>query len=71
MSCTLRRRAAQADPLHRLWLSGYQTQNKPLVAHVTAMNQARKAAMKASAAFVSTPVRPPHCAVTATATTDP
>ena len=71
VSRTLRRRAAHADPPRRLWLSGYHTQNKPLVAHVTALNQARKAAIKASSAFVSTPVCPPRCAATATATTEP
>jgi alpha-amylase len=41
----------------RLWLSGYETKNKPLVAHVTSLNHARKAAINASSSFLTTPVR--------------
>ncbi|KAF8583476.1 glycoside hydrolase family 13 protein [Ramaria rubella] len=47
------------DPHNReaLWLSGYETQNKPLVAHVTALNRARKAAIAASSSFLTTPMK--------------
>lgn len=46
----------------RLWSSGYLTQNKPLVMHVTTLNQARKAAINASSSFLTTPVRMPTSA---------
>ncbi|KAJ7193425.1 glycoside hydrolase family 13 protein [Mycena pura] len=42
------------DPSNReaLWLSGYET-NKPLVAHVTALNAARKLAIARNASFLT------------------
>ncbi|KAJ7691345.1 glycoside hydrolase superfamily, partial [Mycena rosella] len=48
-----------ADPANReaLWLSGYET-NKPLVAHVTALNVVRRLAIKANASFLAGQVRP-------------
>ncbi|KAJ7473969.1 glycoside hydrolase family 13 protein [Mycena latifolia] len=47
-----------ADPANReaLWLSGYET-NKPLVAHVKALNAVRKLAVAANASFLTGGVR--------------
>ncbi|KAF8532746.1 glycoside hydrolase superfamily [Gautieria morchelliformis] len=51
--------SGSGDPNNReaLWLSGYQTQNKPLLTHVTSLNQARKAAINASSTFLTTPMK--------------
>jgi len=59
------RRAVPTHPdasLYRLWLSGYQTRDKSPVAHVTALVQVFKTAIKASNAFLSTPVHLPPSA---------
>ncbi|KAF5348030.1 hypothetical protein D9758_010052 [Tetrapyrgos nigripes] len=44
------------DPANReaLWLSGYSTQNKPLLNQITALNAARKAAISANPKYTST-----------------
>ncbi|KAJ7115322.1 glycoside hydrolase superfamily [Mycena epipterygia] len=46
--------AGGADPSNReaLWLSGYET-NKPLVAHVKALNSARKSAIAGNSSFLT------------------
>ncbi|THU85366.1 hypothetical protein K435DRAFT_970758 [Dendrothele bispora CBS 962.96] len=45
-----------SDPDNReaLWLSGYNTENKPLLTHVTKLNAARKAAISSNPDFLST-----------------
>ncbi|THU96594.1 GH13 alpha-amylase precursor [Dendrothele bispora CBS 962.96] len=45
-----------SDPANReaLWLSGYNTDNKPLLTHVTKLNAARKAAISSNPNFLST-----------------
>jgi alpha-amylase len=44
------------DPNNReaLWSSGFNTQNKPLLTHVTSLNAARKQAISASSSFLTT-----------------
>ncbi|KAF8527799.1 hypothetical protein JB92DRAFT_3093167 [Gautieria morchelliformis] len=57
-SYTTARSKATGDPNNReaLGLSGYQTQNKPLLTHIMSLNQARKAAIDASSTFLTTPI---------------
>ncbi|KAJ3843630.1 GH13 alpha-amylase precursor [Lentinula raphanica] len=44
------------DPANReaLWLSGFNTENKPLVTHVKTLNAARKQAISANSSFLTT-----------------
>ncbi|KAF9074062.1 glycoside hydrolase superfamily [Rhodocollybia butyracea] len=44
------------DPSNReaLWLSGFDTENKPLLTHVTTLNAARKQAISANSSFLTT-----------------
>lgn len=45
----------------RLWFASFQTQNKPLVDHVTKLNAVRKACIAADSKFLSTQVRMEAC----------
>ncbi|KAK0497870.1 glycoside hydrolase family 13 protein [Armillaria luteobubalina] len=47
-----------ADPANReaLWLSGYQTSDKPLMDHVKVLNSARKFAISSNSNFLTTPM---------------
>ncbi|KAK0189869.1 glycoside hydrolase family 13 protein [Armillaria mellea] len=46
------------DPANReaLWLSGYQTSDKPLMDHVKILNSARKFAISSNSSFLTTPM---------------
>jgi alpha-amylase len=68
---SLRCRCAHANTPGRLWPTGYQTQGKPLVAQVTALNMARKAAIAANSSFLSTPVAFPAPQASALAVAKP